>query len=232
MSVNAGDTAWVLGSAGLVLFMTPGLALFYGGMVRSKNVLGIMIQNFAAIAVVGVVWALIGYTLAFGPDVGGGLLGDLEIRRPRRQPHAASRDALEHPALRLRRVPDDVRDHHRRVADRSRCRSPVLQGFSRPRGPVDHPCLRARRALGFLTGRMARQARRARLRRRERRGNRLRRLGSCPRSGARQAAGLATRGHGAAFTAADRDGRRNPLVPWFGFNAGSASLPMALRLRP
>jgi Amt family ammonium transporter len=79
MSVNAGDTAWVLGSAGLVLFMTPGLALFYGGMVRSKNVLGIMIQNFAAIAVVGVVWAILGYTLAFGPDVGGGLLGGLKF---------------------------------------------------------------------------------------------------------------------------------------------------------
>jgi Amt family ammonium transporter len=79
MSVNAGDTAWVLGSAALVLFMTPGLALFYGGMVRSKNVLGIMIQNLAAIAVVGVVWAVIGYTLAFGPDVGGGLLGGLKF---------------------------------------------------------------------------------------------------------------------------------------------------------
>ena len=79
MSVNAGDTAWVLGSAALVLFMTPGLALFYGGMVRSKNVLGIMIQNFAAIAVVGVVWAVIGYTLAFGPDIGGGLLGGLKF---------------------------------------------------------------------------------------------------------------------------------------------------------
>ena len=79
MSVNAGDTAWVLGCAGLVLFMTPGLALFYGGMVRSKNVLGIMIQNLAAIAVVGVVWAVVGYTLAFGPDVGGGLLGGLKF---------------------------------------------------------------------------------------------------------------------------------------------------------
>jgi ammonium transporter, Amt family len=77
--LNSGDTAWVLGSAALVLFMTPGLALFYGGMVRSKNVLGIMIQNLAAIAVVGVVWAVIGYTLAFGPDVGGGVLGGLKF---------------------------------------------------------------------------------------------------------------------------------------------------------
>ena len=79
MHVSAGDTAWVLGAAALVLFMTPGLALFYGGMVRSKNVLGIMIQNFAAIAVVGVVWAVIGYTLAFGPDIGGGVLGGLKF---------------------------------------------------------------------------------------------------------------------------------------------------------
>ncbi|MDX6286895.1 MAG: ammonium transporter, Amt family [Frankiales bacterium] len=76
MEVNAGDTAWVLGSTALVLFMTPGLALFYGGMVRSKNVLGIMIQNFACIAVVSIVWALVAYTLAFGPDVGHGFIGD------------------------------------------------------------------------------------------------------------------------------------------------------------
>jgi Amt family ammonium transporter len=75
---DTGDTAWVLGSAALVLFMTPGLALFYGGMVRSKNVLGIMIQNFACIAVVSVVWALVAYTLAFGPDAGGhGFVGKL-----------------------------------------------------------------------------------------------------------------------------------------------------------
>jgi Amt family ammonium transporter len=76
VEINAGDTAWVLGAAALVLFMTPGLALFYGGMVRSKNVLGIMIQNFACIAVVSIVWALVAYTLAFGDDVGHGLLGD------------------------------------------------------------------------------------------------------------------------------------------------------------
>ncbi len=79
MRVNPGDTAWVLGSAALVLFMAPGLALFYGGMVRSKNVLGIMIQNLAAIAVVGIVWAVIGYTLAFGPDLGGGILGGFKF---------------------------------------------------------------------------------------------------------------------------------------------------------
>jgi ammonium transporter, Amt family len=68
--IDSGDTAWVLASAALVLFMTPGLALFYGGLVRSKNVLGTMMHSFAAVAVVSVVWLAVGYTLAFGPDVG------------------------------------------------------------------------------------------------------------------------------------------------------------------
>jgi Amt family ammonium transporter len=77
--VNAGDTAWVLGSAALVLFMTPGLALFYGGMVRSKNVLAMMVQNLGAIAVVSVVWAVVAYSLAFGPDAGGGLVGTFRL---------------------------------------------------------------------------------------------------------------------------------------------------------
>jgi ammonium transporter, Amt family len=71
MGIDTGDTGWVLASAALVLFMTPGLALFYGGLVRSKNVLGTMMQSVAAIAIVSVVWVLGGYTLAFGPDVGG-----------------------------------------------------------------------------------------------------------------------------------------------------------------
>jgi Amt family ammonium transporter len=77
---DSGDTAWVLVSAALVLFMTPGLALFYGGMVRSKNVLAIMVQNFACIAIVSIVWAIVAYSLAFGPDVGGhGLIGGLRF---------------------------------------------------------------------------------------------------------------------------------------------------------
>jgi len=77
--VDAGDTAWVLGSAALVLFMTPGLALFYGGMVRSKHVLAMMVQNLGTIAVVSVVWTLLAYSLAFGPDAGGGFIGTLHL---------------------------------------------------------------------------------------------------------------------------------------------------------
>ena len=66
MKFNSGDTAWVLVAAALVLFMTPGLAFFYGGMVRSKNVLGMLMQNFFALGIVSVLWAIVGYSLAFG----------------------------------------------------------------------------------------------------------------------------------------------------------------------
>jgi Amt family ammonium transporter len=74
--MSSGDTAWVLTSAALVLLMTPGLAFFYGGMVRSRSVLNMIMMSMSAIAVVGVLWALFGYNMAFGTDLGAGLLGD------------------------------------------------------------------------------------------------------------------------------------------------------------
>ncbi len=74
--MNNGDTAWILISAALVMFMTPGLALFYGGMVRRKNILGTIMQSFIIIALISVEWALVGYSMAFGPDHGG-VVGDL-----------------------------------------------------------------------------------------------------------------------------------------------------------
>lgn len=66
--VDSGDTAWVLISSALVMLMTPGLALFYGGMVRRKNVLGTIMQSFIALGVVTILWVLYGYSLSFGPD--------------------------------------------------------------------------------------------------------------------------------------------------------------------
>jgi ammonium transporter, Amt family len=75
--MNSGDTAFVLVASALVMFMTPGLALFYGGMVRAKNVLGTLMQSVFALGLVSVLWVLIGYTLAFGPDKGG-LIGGLD----------------------------------------------------------------------------------------------------------------------------------------------------------
>ncbi|MEI6205338.1 MAG: ammonium transporter [Desulfuromonadales bacterium] len=75
--LNTGDTAWMLVSSALVLLMIPGLALFYGGMVRQKNVLSTMMHSFVAMGIVGVQWAVIGYSLSFGPDMGGmGLIGN------------------------------------------------------------------------------------------------------------------------------------------------------------
>jgi Amt family ammonium transporter len=76
--VDSGDTAWILASAALVMFMTPGLGFFYGGLVRAKNVVGTIMQSFIALALVTVLWVLIGYTLAFGPDKGG-LIGGLDF---------------------------------------------------------------------------------------------------------------------------------------------------------
>ena len=74
--IDSGNTAWVLAAAALVLFMTPGLALFYGGMVRTKSVLNMMMMSFITMGTVGTVWILWGYSESFGPDIGGGLLGN------------------------------------------------------------------------------------------------------------------------------------------------------------
>ncbi len=75
--MNSGDTAWVLISSALVLLMTPGLAFFYGGMVRTRGVLNMLMMSLGSIGVVGVLWVLFGYSAAFGSDLGGlGLLGD------------------------------------------------------------------------------------------------------------------------------------------------------------
>jgi Amt family ammonium transporter len=77
--IDPGDTAWVLTSAALVLFMTPGLAFFYGGMVRAKHVLAMLMQNFFAMGIVTVLWVAFGYSLAFGAAGNGGLIGNLDF---------------------------------------------------------------------------------------------------------------------------------------------------------
>jgi Amt family ammonium transporter len=76
--MSAGDTAWLLVSAALVLLMVPGLALFYGGMVRVKSTLNMLMMSFICLAVVTLIWVAYGYSLAFGPDAGGGLIGTLK----------------------------------------------------------------------------------------------------------------------------------------------------------
>jgi ammonium transporter, Amt family len=75
-NLDTGDTAWMLASAALVMFMTPGLALFYGGMVRTKNILAMLMQNFFALGLISIIWGIIGYSLAFGGD--GSIIGNLD----------------------------------------------------------------------------------------------------------------------------------------------------------
>jgi len=78
MSINYADTAWVLMSAAMVLLMTPGLAFFYGGMVRRKNFLSTIMMSFACLGLIGVLWVVYGYSLSFGPDKAG-LIGGLDF---------------------------------------------------------------------------------------------------------------------------------------------------------
>jgi Amt family ammonium transporter len=78
--ISAGDTAWLLMATALVMVMLPGLALFYGGLVRRKNVLSTIMHSFFGLALVSVVWVLVGFSIAFGPDITGvGLLGGLDF---------------------------------------------------------------------------------------------------------------------------------------------------------
>ena len=97
--MDSGDTAWLLMSTALVMIMLPGLALFYGGLVRRKNVLSTIMHSFFGLALVSIVWVIVGFTLAFGPDVNG--LGP--HRRPRlrdvqRRRHGARRRSTRRPS--------------------------------------------------------------------------------------------------------------------------------------
>jgi Amt family ammonium transporter len=78
-ALNQADTAWLMVSCALVMLMTPGLALFYGGMVGSKNVLSSFMHSFIALGIITLQWVVIGYSLAFGADVGGGFIGGFEF---------------------------------------------------------------------------------------------------------------------------------------------------------
>ena len=124
---DTGDTAWMLASSALVLLMTPGLAFFYGGMVRTRSVLNMIMMSVSAMGVVTVLWVLYGYSMSFGDDKWGvvgnptdywglkGLIGGNAVKA------AGSTSGDRHPAgrhharHRIRGLPADVRDHHRRV---------------------------------------------------------------------------------------------------------------------
>jgi Amt family ammonium transporter len=101
MPVNTGDTAWVLVSAAMVLLMTPGLALFYGGMARRKNLISTMMMSFAIMGLVGLIWVLWGYSLSFGQDAGGfiGGLNFLGLRNVGMEPSDTYATTIPHLAF-------------------------------------------------------------------------------------------------------------------------------------
>lgn len=79
MELDSGNVAWMLTASALVLFMTPGLGFFYGGLTRNKNVLATIMQSFITTGVVAIIWVTVGYSLAFGPDQGLGLIGNFDF---------------------------------------------------------------------------------------------------------------------------------------------------------
>ena len=96
--IDTGDTAWVLTASAMVLLMTPGLAFFYGGLVRRKNILSVLMQCFVIICIVSIQWVYFGYSLSFGPDVRG-LIGDLSwfgLKGVGAEPHAAYAATIPH----------------------------------------------------------------------------------------------------------------------------------------
>lgn len=98
MRIDTGDTAWIIISTALVMIMTPALALFYGGMVRSKNILSTIMQSFIALSVVSILWVLYGYSLSFGPDVHH-LIGNLDwfaLRNVGYEPYVAYSSTIPH----------------------------------------------------------------------------------------------------------------------------------------
>jgi len=92
--IDTGDTAWMLIATGLVLFMTPGLAFFYGGMVRAKNMLGMLMQNFFAMGLMAILWVAIAFSLAFGNFGDGGIIGNLDFAWMRNITSDAGPDAF------------------------------------------------------------------------------------------------------------------------------------------
>ena len=99
--IDTGDTAWLLTSAALVLLMTPALAFFYGGLVRRKNVLSILMQCFMLMCLITVQWVLFGYSLAFGPDIKGiiGSLGWFGLKGVGLEPYPAYAATVPHQAF-------------------------------------------------------------------------------------------------------------------------------------
>ena len=148
--MDTGDTAWMLMSTALVMIMLPGLALFYGGLVRRKNVLSTIMHSFFGLALVSIVWVIVGFSLAFGPDVGGlGLIGGLDfVDVQRRRPGAERGLRDDHPVRPVRGVPADVRGDHAGAHHRRLRRAQAVRRLRPLHDPLVDPRLLARSRTG------------------------------------------------------------------------------------
>ncbi len=214
MAVDAGATAWVLASTCLVLLMTPAVAMFYGGLVRAKNVLGMLMQNFTVIALVSTVWVIAGYSLAFGR--GNAFVGDLtfaglaDMTIP--VPGYTGATRAGDPADRLRRLPDDVRRDHRRADHRGDRRPVPVRGLRRLHPAVEPAGLLTGRALGVLADGLGVRAGGAGLRGRHGGARQRRGVGAGDGHRPRPQARLARRRHARAQHATGDAGHRPAVV--------------------
>ena len=211
--MDTGDTAWMLMSTALVMIMLPGLALFYGGLVRSKNVLSTVMHSFFGLALVSVVWVIVGFTLAFGPDLNGmGLIGNLDfamfngVGQAPSTVYATTIPFMLFAMFQLMFAAITPALITGAFAERKRF------GCLRPlHDPVVDLHLLADRPLGLVGRRLAVQARRPRLRRRHGRPHQLGRLGPRRRAHDRPAP-HERRQQGAPRRADDGPRRRAPVV--------------------
>ena len=202
--MDNGDAAWVMVSAALVLFMTPGLALFYGGMDRTRNVLNMLMMNFWCLLIIPILWALGGFSLAQVP-FDNDFIGTFDEAFLRGSTSVTAAALARHDG-----VPRHVRRHHP-GADLGRGRRPhEVRRLGDLRPGVAAPGLRPRVQVGLR--RLARAARLARLRRRHRDPRQRRHRGAGGGARARQAQGLAGRGPPAPLHAARHAGHRHPVV--------------------
>ena len=172
--IDSGDTAFVLIGAALVLLMTPGLAFFYGGMVRRKNVLSTIMHSFIIICLISVQWVMFGYSFAFGPDKLHlfGSLAWLGLSGVGFAPNPNY--GRNHTSPGVHGVPDDVCHHHRSPDLRFLCGKVSLPGLPDLHVALDNHRLRSPGALGLGLRWLAQQFGSARFRRRDGRAHQLR----------------------------------------------------------